>query len=185
MDRDNTTPAGPSPENPPHNPSDTSQGTPEGREARERTFLVFVDDTQEYRKALRYAARRAAHTGGRLALLYVLAPAEFQHWMAVADLMREERRAEAEAILQEASSQVLAESGKTPVYYIREGDPREELLDLIRNDSGISILVLGAAQGKKGPGPLVSALSRMAGELPIPVTIVPGNLSDEAIEALT
>lgn len=165
-------------------PDSKSSGSPDDS-GKGRIFLVIVDDTEEYQKALRFAARRAAHTGGRLALLYVISPAEFQHWMAVEDLMREEKREEAEAILQKASAQVERDSGTIPVYYIREGSQRDELLNLLEEEKSISILVLGAAPGKKGPGPLVSALARMAGELPIPVTIVPGNLSDDDIDALT
>ena len=46
-----------------------------------RVFLVVVDETEEYRIAVHYAARRAAHTGGRVALLYVIEPAEMQQWM--------------------------------------------------------------------------------------------------------
>ncbi len=47
----------------------------------DRVFLVVVDDTEEMRVALRYACRRAAHTHGRVALLYVVESSEFQHWM--------------------------------------------------------------------------------------------------------
>ncbi|KAF0129598.1 MAG: hypothetical protein FD152_2185 [Xanthobacteraceae bacterium] len=48
----------------------------------------------------------------------------------------------------------------------------------------MSILILAAGAGKEGPGPLVSSLARTAGSYPIPVAIVPGQLSDEEIEAL-
>src|SRR2546421_9611511 len=57
-----------------------------------RVFLVVVDESEEYRVAVHYAARRAAHTGGRLALLYVIEPAEMQQWMAIEGLARAERR---------------------------------------------------------------------------------------------
>ena len=40
-----------------------------------RTFLVVVDETEEMRNALRYACRRAQHTSGRVALVYVVEPA--------------------------------------------------------------------------------------------------------------
>ncbi len=100
--------------------------------------------------------------------------------------MREERRQEAEALLQSVSEEVQQLSGMTPVYYLREGKVREELLKLIEEERSISILVLAAGTDKKGPGPLVSQLAgKMSGTLPIPVTIVPGNLSNEEIDALT
>ncbi len=155
-------------------------------DGKERIFLVVVDSTAEHRKALRFASQRARNTGGRVALLYVIEPAEFQHWMAVENLMREERRQEAEALLQKISAEVQEISGLTPVFYVREGGVREELLKLIEEEKSISIHVLAAGTDKKGPGPLVSQLAgKQSGNLPIPLTIVPGNLSDSEIDALT
>ncbi|MCZ6481884.1 MAG: universal stress protein [Alphaproteobacteria bacterium] len=152
----------------------------------ERTFLVVVDNTEELHVALRFASLRAKKTGGRVALLYVVEPADFQHWMAVEDLMREEGRQEAEAVLQKYSAEVQEWSGKTPVFYLREGKLRDELLKLIDEDQSISVLVLGAATGTEGPGPLISSLAgKMTSDLRVPLTIVPGYLTDEQLESLT
>ncbi|MDX1485834.1 MAG: universal stress protein [Alphaproteobacteria bacterium] len=157
-----------------------------GNGENERIFLVVLDATEEHRKALRFASLRAKRTGGRVALLYVIEPAEFKHWMAVEDIMREERREEAETLLHEVSADVQELSGKTPVYFLREGDLAEELLKLINEEKSISILVLAAASGSKGPGPLVTALTgKGSGSLPVPLTVVPGGLTDEEIDALT
>lgn len=167
--------------------TDSGQNKKNDRAAdgRERIFLVVVDSTEEHRKALRFAALRACNTGGRVALLYVIEPAEFQHWMAVEDLMREERRQEAEALLQNVSVEVQELSGQTPIFFLREGKLHEELLQLIAENKEISILVLAAGTDNRGPGPLVSQLAgKQAGTLPIPITIVPGNLSDAEIDAL-
>ena len=156
------------------------------KESVERVFLAVVDQSEELRVALRFASLRAKNTGGRVALLYVIEPADFQHWMAVEDLMRDERRQEAEEVLRKFSAQVQEWSGKTPVLYVREGKMREELLKLIDEDQGISILVLAAATGTAGPGPLVSSLAgKMSERLRVPLTVVPGNLTDEQIESLT
>src|SRR5256885_10280745 len=57
-----------------------------------RVFLVVVDESEEYRVAVHYAARRAAHTGGRLALVYVIRAAEMQQWMGIEELARAEGR---------------------------------------------------------------------------------------------
>ncbi|MEE8123056.1 MAG: universal stress protein [Alphaproteobacteria bacterium] len=155
-------------------------------ESVERVFLAVVDQSEELRVALRFASLRAKNTGGRVALLYVIEPADFQHWMAVEDLMHDERRQEAEEVLRKFSAQVQEWSGKTPVLYVREGKMREELLKLIDEDQGISILVLAAATGTAGPGPLVSSLAgKMSERLRVPLTVVPGNLTDEQIESLT
>jgi nucleotide-binding universal stress UspA family protein len=155
-------------------------------EPEERTFLVVVDNSDELHVALRFASLRAKKTGGRVALLYVVEPADFQHWMAVEDLMREEGRQEAEAVLQKYSAEVQEWSGKTPVFYLRDGKLHDELLKLIDEDRSISVLVLGAATGTEGPGPLISSLAgKMTSDLRIPLTIVPGYLTDEQLQNLT
>ena len=149
----------------------------------DRVFLVVVDDTEEMRVALRFACRRAAHTGGRVALLYVVESSEFQHWMSVGDLMREEARSEGEQILQRCAAEVSAQTGSLPVLYLREGSRRNQMMDLIDEEPSISILVLAADTGPRGPGPLVSAVTgKFVGKLRVPVTIVPGNLSDEQVD---
>lgn len=163
--------------------TDTPKETPEPTG---RTFLCVVDETEEFAAALRFACRRAANSGGRVALIYVTQPAEFQHWMAIGERMREEAREEAEEMLNVAASVVQRRTGQIPTLYIREGTVREQVVDLIEEQKDISLLVLGAATGTDGPGPLISYLvEKMAGNLRVPVTIVPGDLSDEEIDAIT
>ena len=152
----------------------------------ERVFLVVVDDSEEMKVALHFACRRAKTSGGRIALLNVQEPAEFQHFMAVEEIMREEKREEAEELMQSLSAEVVEWSGKMPSFYLREGDRREELLTLLEEEPSISILVLGASVSGGGPGPIIDyLLSRGASQLRVPVTLVPGSLSNEAIIAIT
>ncbi|HTZ35840.1 MAG TPA: universal stress protein [Stellaceae bacterium] len=154
--------------------------------AEPRVFLVVVDETVEHHLALHYAARRVNHTGGRLAMLHVIAPGEFQHWIAVEELAREERREAAEQLMQRLCDQVAPIAGSMPIVYLREGRPQDELLALINEEPGISILVLAAGTGAAGPGPLVSLLTGKAvARLRIPITIVPGGLTVEEIDALS
>jgi ATP-dependent exoDNAse (exonuclease V) beta subunit len=56
---------------------------------------------------------------------------------------------------------------------------------LIEEDKEVGLLVLGAATDKKSPGPLITAMIKQAGTLPIPMTIVPGDMSKERLEAIT
>jgi nucleotide-binding universal stress UspA family protein len=154
--------------------------------AQPRVFLVVVDETAEHHLALHYAARRVAHTGGRLALLYVVEPTEVQHWMSIEELAREERREAAEQLMQRLCEQIAPIAGAMPIVYIREGRPQDELLALIGEEPTISILVLAAGTGSAGPGPLVSFLTgKTAARLRIPITIVPGGLTVEEIDALS
>jgi nucleotide-binding universal stress UspA family protein len=150
-----------------------------------RVFLVVIDNSPELRVAMRYACRRANKTGGRVALLHVVDDEDFKQFIGVVEVMREESRQEAEALVQKMATEVQALSGAMPVLYLREGNRRDELLKLIEEEPTISILVLGASTNPKGPGPLVSALTgKFVSKLRIPVTIVPGNLSDEDIESI-
>ena len=170
-----------SPETPPA--ADPAEATPP--KAIDRVFLVVVDDTPELKVAIKYACKRAWKTGGRVSLLHVIEPADFQQWMGVGQIMRDEARQAAEQLMQKISAEVYQMSGAMPVLVLREGSRRDELLKLIDEDPSISILVLAAATGPKGPGPLVSEFTgKLVGRLRIPVTIVPGNLSMEAIEKI-
>jgi nucleotide-binding universal stress UspA family protein len=150
-----------------------------------RTFLCVVDETEELHQALRYACRRAKATSGRVALLYVIEPVEYQHWMAVGHLMAEERREQAEEMLQVVSSVVQKLSGTTPVIFIREGKLTEQLMHLIESEADLSVLVLGAAARSEQAGQVISHVLKRVGKLPIPVTIVPGGLTDEQIDAIS
>jgi len=169
--------------------ADDSNNTPEDQgldQGPEQVYLVVVDESEEMSQALFYASRCALRTEGRVGLLMVVEPAEFQHWANVAELMREERREEAEDLLQTIGTAVQQRTGKMPVIHIREGNVEEELIKLIDEDQSISSLVLGAATGDFGPGPLVSALvNKVSGKLRVPITVVPGSLTQSEISAIT
>ena len=150
-----------------------------------RKFLVVLDDSRECLNAMRFAAMRAARTGGGVAILSVIPPDEFNHWIGVGEVMREEARERIHAHFEVFAKWMRDKQGVDPELVIREGEPVEEIIEQVRQDSEIGILVLGAGTGRKGPGPLVTQMTKSAGSLPIPITIVPGDLSKEKLEAIT
>ena len=150
-----------------------------------RKFLVVLDDSRECLNAMRYAALRAAHTGGGVTILSIIPPEEFQHWMGVADLMRAEARERIEAHFEVFAKWMRDKQSVIPELIIREGDAVTEILSQMREDPEIGVLVLGAGTDKAGPGPLVTAMSRNSGSLPTPITIVPGDMSKETLEKIT
>ncbi len=159
---------------------------PENEARRNRVFLVVVDDSPERAVALHYACLRVKHSGGHVALLRVLEPAGQTEWAGIGALMAEERRAEAEQLMNGLAAQVNEITGGLPIILIREGDAREELLKLLGEDPRISILVLAAASGGSGPGPLISALTgRHANRLKVPMTIVPPGMTTEDLQRVT
>lgn len=152
---------------------------------RRRKFLVVVDGTPECEVAIQFASRRARHTKGGVVLLAVLEPGGFEHWLGVENLMKEEARQEAEKIVHRHAAHVNDVAGVVPELEIREGKKVDLIRDLIKEDSAIAILVLAAGTGKEGPGPLVQMVAGgMDDGFSIPVTVVPGSLSDEDIHDL-
>lgn len=149
-----------------------------------RKFLSIIDDTPECERAVAYASKRAKSVGGTLVLLYVIEPGDFQHWLGVEKIMREEANATAAAALDGHATRIRERHGIEPELVIREGKPTEEIHKLIEDDQDIAILVLAAGAGKEGPGPLVASIAGKGAAFPVPVTVVPQNLSDEEIESL-
>ncbi|MGJ5620751.1 universal stress protein [Sulfitobacter sp. MF3-043] len=151
-----------------------------------RKFLVVLDDSTECLNAMRFAALRAAHTGGGVTVLSVIPPDEFNHWIGVGDIMREEARERIEVHFEVFAKWMRDKQNVDPELVIREGVAADEIIKYVIEDPDVGVLVLGAsADNKKGPGPLVTQLSRSAGTLPVPITIVPGDLSKDRLEAIT
>jgi nucleotide-binding universal stress UspA family protein len=150
-----------------------------------RKFLVVLDDTRECLNAMRFAAMRAANTGAAVTILSVIPPEEYQHWIGVAEIMRQEARERIEAHFEVFAKWMRDRHGVNPELLIREGEPASEILAVIREDPQIGILVLGAGTDSSGPGPLVTYLSRTSANLPCPLTIVPGDMSKERLEKIT
>lgn len=149
--------------------------------------LVLVDETPECDRAVYYASRWAMRVGGGVVMLRVIDTGDRnQQWLGVADIMRAEALEEANAALDRAASRANGLAAIAPERVFREGtDPREQILDVIEHDEDIALLVLAAAAGAEGPGPIVTAVAKTSGSFPIPVTIVAGNLTDADLDALS
>ena len=148
--------------------------------------LVIVDDTAEWDRAVYYASRWAMRAGGGVVMLRLIELEEQnQQWLGVVDIMRAEAQEDADAALDRAAGRANGIAAITPERVIREGDPAEQILDVIDHDVDIALLVLAANPGPEGPGPLITLIADLAGSFPIPVTIVPGELSDAEIDALS
>ncbi len=148
-------------------------------------YLIVIDETEEARAALRFAARRAARTGATVEIVALIPLPDFVQWGAVQAAMEEEARLRAEAMVLEASGAIIEEAGIRPSITVRQGDPVREVTDILKARDDIAALVLGAA-AEGGPGPLVSHFAgSIAGTLPCPLMIVPGRLSDETLDRLT
>ena len=149
-----------------------------------RKFLAVVDATPECERAVAYASTRAKSTGGVVVLLYVIEPSDFQHWLGVEQIMRDEAMEVAHGALDTHAAKVRTSLGIEPELVVREGKPIDQIVGLIEQDQDIAILVLAAGASKDGPGPLVASIAGKSAAFPIPVTVVPQSLSDEDIVSL-
>ncbi|RCW80955.1 universal stress protein [Phyllobacterium bourgognense] len=149
-----------------------------------RKFLAVIDETPECERAVAYASRRAKTTGGVLLLLFVIDSADFQQFLGVEQIMRAEAQERANSTLSKFAASVRETIGIESELAVREGITSDEIRKLIEEDQDIAILVLAAGSGKDGPGPLVQSLAGRE-SFSIPVTVVPYNLSDEDIDAIT
>ncbi|MDX3908545.1 MAG: universal stress protein [Sphingobium sp.] len=150
-----------------------------------RTYLVVVDETPEAEVALRFAARRAAKTGGAVQILALVPPTEFVQWGGVQATIEEEARQRAEALVMGAAGTLMQESGIRPSITVKQGDPVTIVRETLYANEEVDALVLGASASGT-PGPLVTYFAGThAGSLPCPIMVIPGSLDLEAIDRLS
>jgi len=150
-----------------------------------RTYLVVIDDSDEARVALRFAARRATKTDAKVEVLAVVEPQDFVQWGGVQAAMEEEQKLRIEGVVSGAIGEIMDEAGVKPSIVIRSGEPTKVVREYVGEREEVTALVLGAAPGGN-PGPLVAHFTGTdAGKLPCPVMIIPGSLSDERLEQLS
>ena len=109
-----------------------------------RKFLVVLDDSQECLNAMRFAAMRAAHTQGGVEILSVIPPDEFNHWIGVGNVMKEEARERIVAHFEVFAKWMRDKMAIDPELVIREGEAVSEILAQVREDDEVGVLVLGA-----------------------------------------
>ncbi|PKB25465.1 universal stress protein family protein [Novosphingobium kunmingense] len=149
-----------------------------------RVYLVIMDETDEAATALRFAARRAARTGGQVHLLALVPRQPFVAFGGIQATIEEEARARAEALVTTAAGSLLSEGGQMPAIAVKTGNGEQVVREYLADHPEVSALVLGAA-ANGGPGPLVSHFTGMAGQLACPVYVIPGSLTDEDLERLS
>lgn len=148
-------------------------------------YLIVADESDEFSAALRYASRAAHSNGAHIGVLYVMDGSEFTHWGNVEERMKQEQREAAEAFVEKVTAKISALCGLNTVVFIEEGDRPKALIRVLEENPAITKLVLGASTQTSGPGPLVSYFSgKGITQLPVPLMVVPGHMSDQRIDEL-
>lgn len=149
-----------------------------------RVYLVIIDESEESHVALRFAARRAAYTGGAVHLLAIVPKQAFNAFAGVQATIEDEARDRAEVLANSAAGELLSEMGQMPQITVRVGDGKTVIDAFLKEHPEVAALVLGAAANGT-PGPLVTHFSAHAGSLPCPVFLIPGSLSEAEIDRLS
>jgi nucleotide-binding universal stress UspA family protein len=149
-----------------------------------RVYLVIMDDTEEARKALRFASRRAMATGGRVHILALVSPQNFNAFGSVQATIEQEAHDRAEVMASSAAGNLFSESGKMPTITVKVGEGQAVIKDYLAEHPEVAALVLGAA-ADGAPGPLITHFAAHSGNLPCPLYVVPGAFTTDQIDALT
>ena len=156
-----------------------------GQGEEKRIYLVVIDDSAEARVALRFAARRAAKTGGLIEVLGIVEPQDFVQFGRVQAAIQEEQKLRIQGIVSAAVGEILDEAGIEATIIVQQGEPVKAVREYIGERKEVDALVLGAAP-HGNPGPLVTHFcGNDAGKLPCPVMLIPGSLSDDRLEELS
>ncbi len=150
-----------------------------------RVYLVIIDETEEAGLALRFASRRAARTAGAVHLLALVPPQPFIAFGGLQATIEAEAHERAEAMVTSAAGSVMVAGPAVPVISVRGGDAVKAVRDYLGEHPEVAALVLGAAKDG-GPGPLVTHFTGAgAAQLPCPVFVIPGSLSEDEIDRLS
>lgn len=142
-----------------------------------RVFLVVIDETDEARSALRFAARRAGAVDGGVHILALVPQQNISAFGGVQDTIEQEARDRAEMLAHGAAGSLLAEVGIMPSISVVVGGGQKVIRTFLEEHDEVAALVLGAAHGGN-PGPLVAHFSANAGTLPCPLYIIPENYDE-------
>ena len=148
-------------------------------------FMVCIDQREESKIALRLACMKANARGSRVCMLHVIAPADFQTLGAIADRMREERKAEGMQLLSMLAEEAFSTYGIRPDTILREGSTGDEIIAAAFEDPDVNMIALGVAQQASGRGKLTAWLaSQLGSKLYVPLLMVPGNLTDQQLQSI-
>ncbi len=150
-----------------------------------RTYFVVIDETDEAKTALRFASHRASKTKGAIHILALVEPTEIVPWGNVQATITEEAQLRAEELLVSSAGEILEESGIRPIITVKQGQGVKIVRAMLEDNPNVAALVLGAASNGP-PGPLVSHFTgNGCGDLPCPIMVIPGGISNEDLDKLS
>jgi hypothetical protein len=149
-----------------------------------KNYLVIIDETQELKNAIYFAAKRAANSNSSLIMLYVVRPAVNTEWATVGNLIEQEETSEGKKISRLWSALVEEKFKIKPQIVIKMGDKVDEIIKFLKEDESIRFLVLASSNVSDDPGPIIKILSKKMSNLPVPLVIIPGSVTETELDNL-
>jgi len=148
-------------------------------------YMIVADGSDEFQTAMRYASLSAKAAGAGVLVLRILGAVGFRQWGNIEERMKLEQRQQAEQLMAGVEQTIKDVSGIQAEIVIREGQKVEQVLAVLENRPRVKKLILAASTNPAGPGPLIEHFAGKGMEqLNAPLTIIPGHLSDDALDAL-
>ncbi|MCX7337127.1 MAG: universal stress protein [Pelagibacterales bacterium] len=152
-----------------------------------KDYLVIIDESDELKNAIYFAAKRSVANNANLIMLYVVRPAVNVEWASVGNLIEQEETKKKKKISRLWSrlwSAVVEEKFKIkPQIIIKMGDKVDEIIKFLKEDKSIRFLIL-ASSIDSDPGPIIKSLSKKMNDLPVPLVIIPGLISEKELDNL-
>ena len=141
-------------------------------------LLVYVDESDEFIEAMKYACELAKTESLGIILLYIIQDENFRHWKGVENIMREEQKNKAKEVLEKYLEYIKNNYKLYVKSYIKTGEKLEVLIKTL-NGKRLKIrnLVLGLAMDKIENNKVISSLTGvLRKKLTLPIIIVPGKI---------
>ena len=91
-------------------------------------LLVYVDESDEFLEAMKYACELAKNERLGIILLYIIQDESFRHWKGVENIMREEQKNEAKEVLEKYITYIKDNYKLNVKSYIKTGEKLEILI---------------------------------------------------------
>ena len=141
-------------------------------------LLVYVDESEEFLEAMKYACELAQTDSLGIILLYIIQDENFRHWKGVENIMREEQKNEAKEVLEKYILYIKDNYKLHVKSYIKTGEKLEVLIKTLKGKrTKVKNLVLGLAMDKTENNKVISSLTGiLRKKLTLPIIIVPGKV---------
>ena len=149
-----------------------------------KNYLVIIDESDELKNAIYFAAKRSAVNNADLIMLYVVRPAVNTEWASVSNLIEQEETSEGKKISRLWSAVVEEKFKIKPKIIIKMGDKVDEIIKFLKEDKTIRFLVLASSIDNDNPGPIIKSLSKKMNDLSVPLVIIPGLISEKELDNL-